>query len=94
MSAYEPDHERAVRLLHRVRDWHRSALISEAQRDRMAADLETGLRRTNIFLRATMFLFGLMIALAATGLIGVLLEPGNSTVRRPRQYLPSLSFRH
>ena len=80
MSAYHPDQERAVRLLHRIRDWHKSALISEAQRDRMAADLETGLRRTNMFLRATMFVFGLMIALAAAGLMGALLEPGNSTV--------------
>ena len=80
MSVYHPDHERAIRLLHRVRDWQKSGLISEAQRDRMAADLDTGLRRTNIFLRATMFVFGLMIALAGTGLVGVVLEPGNSTV--------------
>jgi len=80
MSAYNPDQERAVRLVHRVRDWWESGLITDAQHDRMAADLETGLRRTNIFLRGTLFVFGLMIAMAATGLVGVLLEPGNSTV--------------
>jgi hypothetical protein len=80
MSSYHADQERAVRLLHRVRDWRESGLVTGAQHDRMAADLETGLRRTNIFLRGTLFVFGLMIAMAATGLVGVLLEPGNSTV--------------
>ena len=80
MSAYQPDQERAVRLLHRVRDWRDSGLVTDAQYDRMAADLETGLRRTNIFLRGTLFVFGVIIAMAATGLVGVLLEPGNSTL--------------
>jgi hypothetical protein len=80
MTAYHPDQERAVRLLHRIRDWRESGLVTAAQHDRMAADLESGLRRTNIFLRGTLFVFGVMIAMAATGLVGVLLEPGNSTV--------------
>lgn len=80
MSAYLADQERAVRLLHRVRDWRESGLVTDAQHDRMAADLETGLRRTNIFLRGTLFVFGVMIAMAAAGLVGVVLEPGNSTV--------------
>ena len=80
MSAYQPDQERAIRLLHRVRDWRESGLVTEAQHDRMAADLETGLRRTNVFLRGTLFVFGVMIALAATGLVGVLLEPSNEMV--------------
>jgi len=79
MSAYHADQERAVRLLHRVRDWRDSGLVTDAQHDRMAADLETGLRRTNIFLRGTLFVFGVMIAIAATGFVGVVLEPGNST---------------
>jgi hypothetical protein len=80
MSAYGPDQERAVRLLHRVRDWWKSDLISGEQHDRMAADLETGLRRTNVFLRATLFVFGLLIALAATGLVGVAFEPRNAMI--------------
>jgi len=80
MSAYTDDQERAVRLLHRVRDWWKSDLISREQHDRMAADLETGLRRTNVFLRATLFVFGMVIALAATGLVGVIFEPRNAMI--------------
>src|SRR5918994_5859550 len=80
MSAYHPDQERAVRLLHYARDWWKSQLISREQHDRMAADLETGLRRTNAFLRATLFVFGMVIALAATGLVGVIFEPRNATI--------------
>ena len=80
MSAYTADHERAVRLLHRVRDWRESQLISDAQHDRMAADLETGLRRTNVFLRATLFVFGMVIALAATGLVAVIFEPRHAAI--------------
>ncbi|HJU42792.1 MAG TPA: hypothetical protein VJ691_08250 [Vicinamibacterales bacterium] len=80
MSAYLPDQERAVRLLHRVRDWRESRLISDAQHDRMAADLETGLRRTNVFLRGTLFVLGVVIASAATGLLAAIFRPGQYTV--------------
>lgn len=80
MSAYEADQERAVRLMHRVRDWRDSELISSEQYDRMAADLDTGLRRTNVFLRGTLFVFGMVIALAATGLVGLIFEPRNAAL--------------
>ena len=80
MSAYTVEQERAVRVLHRVNDWFTSNLLTPEQRDRMAADLETGLRRTNIFLRLTLFVFGVLIALAATVLMAVLVEPRNQTV--------------
>jgi hypothetical protein len=61
-----------------VRDWWKSGVITEQQHDRMAADLDTGLRRTNVFLRATLCVFGLLITLAATGLVAVIVEPGQS----------------
>src|SRR5574341_257962 len=80
MSLYHSDQERAVRWLHDVRDWWKSELISREQHDRMAADLETGLRRTNVFLRATLFVFGMVIALAATALVGVIFEPRNAMI--------------
>ena len=80
MTAYNHDQERAVRLLHRLRDWRQSELISSEQHDRMAADLDTGLRRTHVFLRATLFVFGMVIALAATGLAGVIFEPRNGAI--------------
>ena len=78
MSAYQPDQERAVRLMHHVHDWRESQLISHEQYQRMAADLETGLRRTNIFLRGTLFLFGVVITVAAAGLVGILLDVADS----------------
>lgn len=80
MSAYTADQERAVRSLQDARDWWKSELISREQHDRMAADLETGLRRTNVFLRATLFLFGMVIALAATGLVGLIFEPRDAAI--------------
>lgn len=80
MSAYHPDQEHAVRVLHRVRDWRESGLISDEQHDRMAADLETGLRRTNIFLRGTLFILGLVIVNAAVGLFAVLLDVGDRAI--------------
>ena len=80
MRAYTPDQERAVRLVRRVHDWRESELISSEQHRRMAADLETGLRRTNLFLRGTLFVFGFVVAVAATGLVGVVVEPDNSSV--------------
>lgn len=80
MNAYRPDQERAVRLLHRLKDWRDSQLISADQHDRMAGDLDTGLRRTNVFLRATLFVFGTLIVLAATGLTAVTFRPGQYTV--------------
>ena len=80
MSAYHPDQEHAVRVLHRVRDWRESGLISNEQHDRMAADLDTGLRRTNIFLRGTLFILGLVIVNAAGGFFAVLLDVGSQAI--------------
>ncbi len=80
MSAYQPDQERAVRAFRDVRDWRDSQLISTDQHDRMAADLETGLRRTNVFLRVTLFVFGGLIILAAIGLLAIAVEPDESAI--------------
>jgi hypothetical protein len=80
MSAYRRDQEQAVRAFHRVRDWWESGLLSEEQRDRMAADLDTGLRRTNVFLRGTLFILGFVIANAAVVLLAVLLDSGDRMI--------------
>lgn len=80
MSAYLEDHERAVRVLRRVRDWQESQLISAEQYVRLAADLDLPLRRTNVFLRATLFIFGGLITLAATGMLAVSFDLRDSTI--------------
>ena len=80
MSAYTTDQERAVRLLRRIGDWKESGLITSSQHDRMAADLETGLRRTNVFIRATLFVFGALITVAATLFVAILVDAGDSAI--------------
>jgi hypothetical protein len=74
MSAYDSADERAIRALGHVDDWAESGLISEDQRKRMAADLKVDLRRTNRFLRATLFIFGFLIINAVTGLMVVIVD--------------------
>jgi MFS family permease len=66
--------------MHRVGDWRQSQLITGEQRDRMAADLETGLRRTNVFLRLTLFVLGVLIALAAALFLAILFEVRDAAI--------------
>ncbi len=80
MSAYRPEQEHAVRALHRIRDWWESGLLSDEQFDRMAVDLDTGLRRTNVFLRGTLFILGFVIVNAAVVLFAVLLDSGDQAM--------------
>ena len=74
MSAYDPADERAIRAFGHVADWAESGLISDDQRARMAADVRVDLRRTNRFLRATLFIFGFLIINAVAGLIAVIVD--------------------
>jgi hypothetical protein len=71
MSAYADDQERAIRTARSVHDWCASGLITEAQRDRMLPELQVDLRRTNKFLRITLFVFGLMILQSIAGLLAI-----------------------
>ena len=71
MTAYTGEQERNIRVLRQLQDWMKSGLITQEQRDRMAADLHLGLRRTNVFLRATLFVFGFLIIQAFTGLFAL-----------------------
>lgn len=74
MTLYTRDQERAVRVQRLVNDWTRSGLLVPEQRDRILPELQVELRRTNIFLRVTLFLFGYMIVNALTGLFVVTLN--------------------
>lgn len=79
MSAYDAGNERAIRALGQVDDWAESRLITDEQRARMAADLKVDLRRTNRFLRATLFFFGFLIINALTGLMVLLVDANDET---------------
>lgn len=72
MSAYTADQERAVRGMHHLSDWRQSQLITRDQYVCMAADLDPGLRRTNGFLRLTLFCFGWLVALAGVLFLALL----------------------
>ena len=72
MSAYRLEDERAIRVGRLVEDWTQSGLMTPEQRDVVMPQLAVDLRRTNKFLRITLFLFGGMILQSASGLIAVL----------------------
>lgn len=76
MSAYSDDQERAIRVMRLVQDWMKSGLLTQEQRDRIAPELTVDLRRTNKFLRITMFVFGFLILQAFTGLLAFGLTQG------------------
>ncbi len=78
MSAYSDDQEKNIRVQRLVKDWLTSGLITEPQRDRIAPELQVDLRRTNLFLRLTMFVFGFMILQAFTGLLALLSAVGDT----------------
>lgn len=71
MSLYPRDEERAIRVQRLVKDWTKSGLLLPEQRERIMPELQVDLRRTNIFLRVTLFVFGYMIVNALTGLFVV-----------------------
>ena len=74
MNLYSRDDERAIRVQRLVNDWTKSGLLLEEQRARILPELQVNLRRTNVFLRATLFVFGYMIVNSLTGLFVVTLN--------------------
>jgi len=71
MMIYPRDDERAIRVQRMVHDWTASGLLGPEQRDRMLEDLQVDYRRTNVFLRVALFLFGFLIINAFVGLLAV-----------------------
>jgi hypothetical protein len=74
MNIYSRDDERAIRVQRLVDDWTASGLLQPEQRERIAPGLRVDFRRTNKFLRATLFVFGFIIVFAFTGLVAVFLD--------------------
>jgi len=71
VSAYELDDERAIRTGRLVEDWTRSGLLTPAQRDIITPQLVVDLRRTNNYLRITLFVFGGVILQSVLGLLAI-----------------------
>lgn len=81
MNVYSRTDERAIRTHRRVEDWTRSGLLTVEQRDRIVPTLQVDLRRTNRFLRITLFLFGYLIVNAFAGLVGVFAASFSDAIR-------------
>ena len=83
MMIYPQDDERAIRQQRMVEDWTKSGLLQPEQRDRMIPELQVDLRRTNRFLRITLFIFGYLIVNSVVGLFAVFLDLRNEAVSPP-----------
>jgi hypothetical protein len=81
MNIYTRDDERNIRVERLVRDWNKSGLIADAQREAMLPDLKVDLRRTNLFLRVALFVFGVVIVSAAAVLVLINLDTRGESVR-------------
>jgi hypothetical protein len=75
---YPRDDERAIRQQRMVEDWTKSGLLQPEQREQMIPELQVDLRRTNRFLRVTLFIFGYMIVSSVVGLFAVFLDLGDT----------------
>jgi hypothetical protein len=69
MRIYSDADESTVRAGRLAKEWARSGLIDAAQHERLMPEFQVDLRRTNLFLRLTLFGFGLLIIAAAVGLV-------------------------
>jgi hypothetical protein len=78
MMIYPGGDERAIRTQRMIKDWAESRLITPEQRDRMIGDVQVDYRRTNLFLRATMFVFGFGILMAAVFLVADSIRAGST----------------
>src|SRR4030095_11742498 len=78
MMIYPRDDERALRQQRMVEDWTKSGLLQPEQREQMIPELQVDLRRTNRFLRVTLFLFGYMIVNSVVALFAVFFHRGDA----------------
>jgi hypothetical protein len=79
MRAYAAASEEVVRARNLLKDWAGEGFLTQAQYQRMEQETVCELRRTNIFLRLVLFLFTLIIAVAAALLFSVVTRPSQQT---------------
>ena len=68
---YTLDDEERLRAIANIRDWARAGILRSDQAERLEAGLQTGLRRTNPFLRAVLAVFTALVVAAAVALVFV-----------------------
>jgi hypothetical protein len=81
MRAYDVSSEENARTRDLLKDWADEGLLTEEQYQHMQREIVCELRRTNIFLRLVLFLFTVLIVVAAVALFFVLFlsSPGAQT---------------
>lgn len=76
MRVYSASAEEAVRARSLLKDWNAEGFLTAEQHQRMEQEMLCELRCTNIFLRLVLFLFTLILVVAAAGLFSaVFLSP-------------------
>ena len=68
MRAYNASDEEAVRAHDLLKDWAGEGFLTKAQYEQMEPETACALRRTNVFLRIVLFLFTVLIVVAAVAL--------------------------
>jgi hypothetical protein len=74
MSLYSAEDERRIRSQALVREWMKSGLLDPAQGAALEAELRVDVRRTNVFLRAGLALFTVLIVAALVTLTAVVFD--------------------
>lgn len=64
-----------------VDDWTKSGLLLKEQRERIVPELHVDLRRTNRYLRGTLFLFGYLIVSSVAGLFIAMFNPSETLAK-------------
>jgi hypothetical protein len=80
MRAYSESSEEAVRARDLLKDWAGEGYLTPAQYQRMEQETVCDLRRTNVFLRAVLFLFTLLIVGATVTLFFEILRPTGQAI--------------
>jgi hypothetical protein len=75
VRAYTAADEEALHILKMLKDWTGEGFLEESHRQTMQQDISCSLRRTNGFLRAVLFIFTLISAAAAAGLLWIVCSP-------------------
>jgi hypothetical protein len=78
VRAYSAFSQEALRACDLLKDWAHEGFLTEAQYQRMQQETVCELRRTNIFLRLVLFLFTLIIVVAAVALFFVVSRLGST----------------
>jgi hypothetical protein len=79
MRLYSTKDEEVIRTSNLLRDWQQSHFVGKDQAGNLAADLQTDLKRTNLFFRAVLFLFTATFVSASLWLITFLFAIDENT---------------